>query len=61
MFIPEAVNNLGTLAGPLATPGDGLFGSSFIATPQAVPEPVTAAVLGGGLLVLDAIRRRRRT
>ena len=59
VFIPEAVNNLGALVGLLVTPGEGLFGSSFVATPQAVPEPATAVVLGGGLLMLGAIRRRR--
>lgn len=60
VFIPEAVNNLGVLVGPLATLGEGLFGPSVIATPQAVPEPATAAMLGGGLLVLGPIRQRRR-
>lgn len=53
-FLGGSVNNQGQLVGTF-----GGAGLSYLATPQAVPEPATAAVLGGSLLLLGAIHRRR--
>jgi uncharacterized membrane protein len=55
-FLPVGLNNLGQLVGTFG--GTGL---SYIATPQVatVPEPATAALLGGSLLALASLRRRR--
>lgn len=62
VFIPQAVNNLGVLVGPLVTPGQILRGVNYVATPQAVPEPASAGGAAAGLagLGLGALVRRRR-
>jgi hypothetical protein len=50
-----------TVLGTLASDGSvtNTFSASFSATP--VPEPVTSILVGGGLLALGFLRRRKRT
>lgn len=56
-FLPVDLNNLGQLIGAFG----GTSGPSYLATPQstAVPEPAALPLLGGGLIALALIRRRR--
>lgn len=54
-FLPVGLNNNGQLIGTFG--GTGL---SFLATPQAVPEPASMALLGLGALGVGGLRARRR-
>ncbi len=54
-FLPVGLNNLGQLVGTF----DGT-GTSYLATPEAVPEPPSAALLVAGLASLVLLRPRRR-
>jgi hypothetical protein len=69
-FDADAFTTVGTHIGifGVALPGDsGLYGSAgestltVRVTDVAVPEPATAALLGGGLFAVLALRRRSRT
>jgi hypothetical protein len=52
--------NLGTVASAALSPG-GIFSNTWSNTVSTspIPEPATLAILGGGLLLLGSLRRRR--